>query len=271
MQNKPLISIVTVCLNNAKDLEKTILSVKNQNYGNKEYIIIDGGSVDDTIDVINKYKEDISYWVSEKDNGIYDAMNKGILKSSGEIINFLNSGDCYYDNNILSIISENFEKLKNPGIIYGLSENFSVKENIKYISGSKISEDYLWKGIQVCHQSMFFNRTLFKNLGLYDLNYKNMADYEFLLRFIKSEIKNEYKLLFINKPLSRFILFGESDKNYLKNLNEIISISKKYFNFDFKKILYFKIKYYKYYILVLMKIFGINKLYRRLKYNLFFN
>jgi len=270
MKNKPLISIVTVCLNNAKELEKTILSVKNQDYELKEHIIIDGGSVDETINVINKYKDDISYWVSEKDNGIYDAMNKGILKSSGELINFLNAGDCYYDNNILSIISKNYEKLKNPGIIYGLSENFSIKENIKYISGAKINESNLWKGMPICHQSLFFNKKIFEDIGLYDLNYKNMADYEFLLRFIKNEIKNKYELFFINKPLSIFILFGESDKNYLKNLNEIILISKRYFNFNFKKILYFKIKYYKYYLLILMKIVGINKLYRKLKYNLFF-
>ncbi len=268
MQDNPLISIVTVCLNNAEDLEKTILNVKNQNYKFKEHIIIDGGSVDDTVNVIKKYKECTSYWVSEKDNGVYDAMNKGILKSSGEIINFLNAGDCYYDNSVLNVVSENFEGFEKPEIIYGLSESFSVKENIKYISGSKINENNLWKGMPICHQSMFFNKKVFQEIGLYDLRYKNMADYEFLLRYFKN--KQNKKIIFIEKPLCKFALYGLSDSDYLANLKEIELISKKYYPFSFLKKVYFFIKRIKYYFLKILKNFKIYNLYRKIKYNIFF-
>jgi len=268
MQNKPLISIVTVCLNNAKDLGKTILSVKNQNYGNKEYIIIDGGSVDGTINIINKYKDVISYWISEKDNGIYDAMNKGILLANGDFINFLNAGDYYFNEDILKIVTNEINKNKDIELIYGLSENFSFLEGFNFVSGNKLDENILWKGMPICHQSMFFNKKIFKDIGLYDLNYKNMADYEFLLRYFKS--KQNKKIIFIEKPLCNFSLYGLSDSNYLANLKEIQLISKKYYYFDFLKKVYFLIKRVKYYFLVILKNFKIYKIYRKIKYNIFF-
>jgi cellulose synthase/poly-beta-1,6-N-acetylglucosamine synthase-like glycosyltransferase len=99
-ENKPLISIITVVYNGEKFLEETIKSVINQTYDNVEYIIIDGGSSDGTIDIIKKYEDYIDYWVSEKDNGIYDAMNKGIDLATGIWINFMNAGDLFFDNTI---------------------------------------------------------------------------------------------------------------------------------------------------------------------------
>lgn len=97
MKNNILISVVTVSYNAVATIEQTLLSVINQTYPNIEYIIIDGGSTDGTVDIIKKYADEIVYWISEPDKGIYDAMNKGIKKANGEWINFINAGDSYYD------------------------------------------------------------------------------------------------------------------------------------------------------------------------------
>jgi glycosyltransferase involved in cell wall biosynthesis len=98
------VSIVTVVLNDEKNIKKTINSVLNQTYLNIEYIVIDGGSTDGTLDVIEKYNDKINYWISEKDGGIYDAMNKGILQSSGDVIGIINSGDSYNLNTIQLVV-----------------------------------------------------------------------------------------------------------------------------------------------------------------------
>ncbi|TVR02186.1 MAG: glycosyltransferase, partial [Desulfovibrionales bacterium] len=108
LPDKPLITVITVVLNGAKHLEETILSVLNQTYDNVEYIIIDGGSTDETLDIIRKYEHAIDYWVSEKDEGIYDAMNKGIKCATGEVVGIINADD-YYHANSLESISKAFE------------------------------------------------------------------------------------------------------------------------------------------------------------------
>ena len=103
------ISIVTVTLNSEKTLERTIKSVLGQNYSDVEYIIIDGGSTDGTLNIIEKYKDKISKVISEKDNGLYDAMNKGIKLSTGDIVGILNSDDFFYNEEVLSIVANSFE------------------------------------------------------------------------------------------------------------------------------------------------------------------
>lgn len=118
--NQPKISVVTVCFNAASILERTILSVLNQAYNNIEYIIIDGSSTDGSVDIIKKYSDRIAYWVSEPDKGIYDAMNKGIKVATGEWINFMNAGDTFCNENVLSAIFNSY-KYEDVDVIYGNS------------------------------------------------------------------------------------------------------------------------------------------------------
>ncbi|MFC1817047.1 glycosyltransferase family 2 protein, partial [Thermodesulfobacteriota bacterium] len=180
--DKPLISIITVVLYGEKDIEAAIDSVINQTYDNIEYIIIDGGSNDGTLNIIKKYDYAIDYWVSEPDNGIFDAMNKGVELSSGEWVMFLGSDDCIYSPVTLSKIFNNFKsksKLLYGNIIY------SDKKVVK----SKFNKLILFKN-SIHHQSAFYHKELFCNFK-YSPLYKMISDYELNLRIYKLNIESE--------------------------------------------------------------------------------
>ena len=161
----PLISIITVVYNDIDSIEKTISSVLSQTYTNIEYIVIDGNSTDGTVEIINKYDNQISYWISEDDKGIYDAMNKGILNVNGEWINFMNSGDFFYDNDVISKIFTEEKDYENVSIIYG-------DHQIRRLEHSEIFKalplHLFWKCMPFSHQSMFIKTELMK-INLYDL------------------------------------------------------------------------------------------------------
>ena len=135
MSNIPKISIVTISYNIVSSIEKTILSVISQTYSNIEYIVIDGGSTDGTVDIIKKYSNKISYWVSERDKGIYDAMNKGIEAATGDWINFMNAGDLFFHNNVISEIIPFLDN--NVDIIYGDFEKLSDEDKVLYCKNAK--------------------------------------------------------------------------------------------------------------------------------------
>ena len=161
VRQQPLVSVITVVFNGEQFLERTLSSVIKQTYPNIEYIIIDGGSTDKTIDIIRKYEDKIAHWVSEKDNGIYDAMNKGIKRAKGKWINFMNAGDYYYDHNVLEKISNLFIR-QNEGIIYGKTivyqNNKPIKNKpIKNFAFTKLNLLLLGTGV-LCHQAMFVNK-----------------------------------------------------------------------------------------------------------------
>ena len=167
--NNPKISIVTVCYNAVDTIEKTILSVINQTYKNIEYIIIDGASKDGTVDVINKYRDKISYFVSESDKGIYDAMNKGIKVATGEWLIFINSDDTFYNKHVLSRV---INKLNNHNTIY-YGNVITIPQNI--IQGGKYTKYKIGMG-NICHQSIFYPSKVFKKY-FYNLDYKLYADW----------------------------------------------------------------------------------------------
>lgn len=189
---KQQISIITVVFNDRTGLEKTINGIVSQTSQNIEFIIIDGGSNDGTVDIIKKYKDKVNYWVSEKDKGIYDAMNKGIKASSGNWLNFMNAGDTFVDNKVLDEI--NFEKYCNDALIYG--NKIQDKKVVK-----PFDIDILKKGIIMGnHQSMFFNKEILKNDLLYDLSYPIYADYE----LVNKIYTKNYSIKFINKNIANY-------------------------------------------------------------------
>lgn len=219
-QTKPLITVVTVCYNAVNELDKTMQSVLNQIYDNIEYIVIDGGSTDGTVDVIKKYADRLAYWVSEPDKGIYDAMNKGIKASTGEWINFMNAGDWFYKNTTLS---EVFERGKNEaGVIYG-----SV--NMVYSTYSQIVHPQMKPSkknpMPFNHQSVFV-RTIFMKERPFDTTYKYVADYNFFfnivdtVRFVESEV-----------IVSSYSTVGYSSQNIIAVNAERIKINPCYYNY----------------------------------------
>lgn len=179
MESKmPKITIVTVTFNAIGCLEKTINSIIEQNYSNLEYIIIDGGSIDGTIDIIHKYETKISCWISEPDHGIYDAMNKGIHLASGEWINFMNAGDQFASSDILYKIFNN-KKISNVDFIYG----DSIREDnlgAYYYQAKPFWESTKYCPIGgICHQSSFVRLDWAKKNN-FDLHYRYSADYAFM-------------------------------------------------------------------------------------------
>ena len=203
----PRISIITINYNDKVGLEKTILSVINQAFDDFEYIIIDGGSTDGSKDIIEKYQDKISYWVSEKDKGIYNAMNKGIVASRGEYLLFMNSGDVLIDD--CNILEKSSEFLKEDILAF---DCFLIKNNQIVGRRTHIHQPtlfYVYKyGFK--HQSTFIKRALFLNLGLYNESYKIAGDYEFWIRcFLKPDTTSKsYQL-----PISIFELSGISQQN----------------------------------------------------------
>lgn len=191
--NNPKVSIITVCYNASSLLENTILSVINQTYENIEYIIIDGCSKDGTVDVIEQYSDKISYWVSEPDNGIYDAMNKGILKATGEWLNFMNAGDSFASHDVLKqIFVDNQSCLLGKNAIYGdsifctsVGERYGKCLKTFWNDGSYIP------GKGFSHQSSFIKADYAK-LNLFDTSYKICADYKMFYDLFQSKDKTTF-------------------------------------------------------------------------------
>ncbi len=184
--NKPLVSIITPVLNGDKNLEDTIKSILDQTYTNIEYIIIDGGSSDKTTDIIKKYENKISYWVSEKDNGIGDAFNKGIRVAKGDYINFQGDGDGFTYNNALEDI---FQNINSSEDIFISTRIKRVDVNGNEIYTSKHIKYFDKKTLLFCmslpHQGLFTHKSYFGKYGLFDTSYIYSMDYDHLLRAYK--------------------------------------------------------------------------------------
>jgi glycosyltransferase involved in cell wall biosynthesis len=176
--NEPLISIITVVFNGEKFLGQTIESVLSQTYKNYEYIIIDGGSTDRSIDIIKKYENNIDYWISEPDKGIYDAMNKGIGLARGEFIAFLNADD-YYEPGAVEAVVRKFEADPAAQVLYGNTFFLNEAFNLRYKSYASLR---YWRGMCFSHQAMFVHRDIYRLLGTYDAGLRIAADYDFVVR-----------------------------------------------------------------------------------------
>ena len=193
-----MISIITATYNSAETINDTIKSVLCQTNKDFEYIIVDGGSTDETIDIVKSYESEFSSrlkWVSEKDKGIYDAMNKGIKMASGDIIGILNSDDYYTSDDILQTIADAF-KCQNVDAIYG--DIHFIKDGVpdkcvRYYSSRLFSPFWLRFGFMPAHPSFYCKRDVFDKSGLYRLDYKIGSDYEMMVRlFRKHKISSRY-------------------------------------------------------------------------------
>lgn len=181
------ISVVTVCYNAVKSIEETMLSVLNQTYPNIEYIIIDGGSTDGTVDIIKKYADRLAYWISEPDKGIYDAMNKGITAATGDYINFMNAGDSFYSNNTLAIAKQILDN--NAVIAYG---DCYMKFGDTGFIRRPLKLKYLKTKPTFCHQSTFI-KLKYQSQNLYNSNLKIASDYKFFYdAYYKDSVTFQY-------------------------------------------------------------------------------
>ena len=205
MKDRPLISIITVVYNGAKTLEQTILSVVNQTYPNIEYIIIDGCSTDGTLDIIKKYENKISQWISEPDKGLYDAMNKGIKKANGELIGMINSDD-WYEHNAVELVVNAYNENREKRIFHG--DRFDVisdgNKKIRKFNPSRLK--FLYYGMTYNHPSMFVHNDVYKKT-LYNASLRALSDYEFVLL---NYLENKNAFYYIPIPFVNYRLDGIS-------------------------------------------------------------
>lgn len=225
--NKPKISIITINFNNAQGLDKTISSVINQTFTNFEYLIIDGGSTDGSDEIIKKNSSKINYWVSEKDKGIYNAMNKGIIKATGEYLLFLNSGDYL----VCDVVLENISKELNGVDFVSANLEYYQSDNSLFtrVHPDKLTFSYLVTKT-ISHPSTFIKREMFEKFGLYNETLKIVSDWEF---FFKCLGLNGATYKSIDITLTHFDMFGVSSSNRDKVQTEKEMVYKKYLPYVF--------------------------------------
>jgi glycosyltransferase involved in cell wall biosynthesis len=230
------VSVITVVYNAGLYLEPTLKSIQNQNYNHIEYIIIDGGSTDNTPDLIDKYHNVISKWISEPDEGLYSAMNKGLKLAGGDYVLFLNAGDIFYDNDVLSKIFNSGDATAD--IYYGETMIIDQTGNELGMRRLRAPEQLSWKnlidGMLVCHQSFIVRK---KICGEYNLNYKIAADYDWMMNCLKKAgtISNTHLII------SKFLDGGLNKQNIRKALWERFLIMIRNYNFFLVVLNHFRI------------------------------
>lgn len=222
------LSVVTVCYNAEKDIEKTMKSVLGQSYKNIEYLIIDGKSSDRTLEIIKKYQDkyDWMYLISEKDTGIYNAMNKGISKAKGDYIYFLNSGDCFSDLDTVERVMCEIGKSK-PDLFYGdIDVDYGTHtKRLSYVRYGRLKKFWIALGVTVCHQAVFASGAVLKQ-NRFDETFKLWADQEWMMRLLKKKAVIESKSI----PVCIYDGFGQSSSaaNLELIFEESDRITKKY-------------------------------------------
>lgn len=210
----PKISIITVSFNAVSTIEKTICSVLTQTYSNIEYIIIDGGSTDGTVDIIKKYVDKISYWVSEQDKGIYDAMNKGIARTNGEYIGIINADDWYELDAVEKITLLLGGK---PNVIYG---NMIYEKSPIVLAKPNFRLSSLRDQMILFHPSIFVRSDMYIKYGMFDIQYRISADWDLMLRLYE----NKCSFCYCDELISHFRVNGISSNFNLTQLIERIKL-----------------------------------------------
>lgn len=239
------VSIITVCLNSEKTVDETIKSVLSQTYDDVEHIIVDGGSTDNTVNIVESYKAANHKFISEPDDGIYYGMNRGIAMSSGEVIGFLNSDDVFFDDFSLEKIVRKFEASDSTQIVFGdlwvMNPGLTKKKRV--IKAKRFIPGYFGRGLCPPHPSFYCRRGVFEVAGDFDTSFSIAADVEFMMRCLEVL---KLKSLVINRPLIKMRSGGASDAGFsgLKTQNfEVLKAMQKHkldvclFTFVFGKIL----------------------------------
>lgn len=220
---KPKLSVITIVYNNVRDIERTMLSVLGQTYTNIEYIIVDGLSNDGTLQVINKYQDRISKLISEKDNGIYDAMNKGLAVATGDYVIFMNSGDEFY---AADTVANVFASADDADIYYGETEMIDDNGQSLGQRRHQVPAAFTWRdfkyGMSISHQAIYVRRTLTEP---YDSRYQLSADIDWIIR----AAKKARKIVNVNQYVAKYLVGGMSKKKHRQSLQERFNIMKRYY------------------------------------------
>ena len=226
------ISIITICFNNLEELKLTCASVDKQAMAPYEHWIIDGSSNNNIRQFLETTTQP-SYrkWINERDNGIADAFNKGVERSTGDVLNMLNSADYYIDENVLATVATAFDE--HPGIEW-LHSKYQLQRGGLWVTiGKAFEKDKLYRGMRsLSHQSMFVKNALHNKYGLYDTGLRNAMDYDFVCRIASEPV------LFIEKPLVLFAPGGTTYSNYLKAMKEGRKVYEKHYGNSFKLVLW---------------------------------
>ena len=202
------ISIITVCYNSSKTILENIISVNNQTYSNVQHVFVDGKSSDNTVHIIRSNSRRQNIVVSEEDKGIYDAMNKGIKITSGDIIGILNSDDIYASDDIISSVVNKFKQTK-CDVLFGNINYMNQKgEIVRTWNSSPYQRGSFSKGWHPPHPSLFVKKSVYDSCGLFDTDFKIAADFEFMLRVFE---KNDFKISYLNENLVSMLVGGKSN------------------------------------------------------------
>jgi glycosyltransferase involved in cell wall biosynthesis len=220
---KPTLSVITIVYNNVRDIERTILSVINQTWPNIEYIMVDGLSTDGTLDIINKYKNHIAKLISEKDEGIYDAMNKGLAIATGDYVIFMNSGDEFYSTDTVANV---FSSSPNADIYYGETEMINDEGQSLGRRRHKAPENFTWRsfkyGMSISHQAIYIRRSLTEP---YDRRYQLSADIDWIIR----AAKKAKTIVNVHRYVAKYMVGGMSKTRHRQSLMERFDIMKRYY------------------------------------------
>lgn len=212
------ISIITITYNSQHTVEDTIKSVIAQDYPDVEYIIIDGKSKDDTLKITNKYKDKIAKIVTEKDKGLYDALNKGIQLATGDVVGLLHSDDIYSDNKVISKIAEKFKADAGLQAVYAdlvFVNRTDLNKVMRTWKSGEYREGAFLKGWMPPHPTFFVKRDCYEKFGYFNIKLKLSADYELMLRFIH---KNAIKIAYLPETIVKMRLGGTSNINFFVRL-----------------------------------------------------
>ena len=217
----PTLSVITIVYNNVRDIERTMLSVLSQTYPNIEYILVDGKSTDGTLQIINKYQSRIAKLISEKDEGIYDAMNKGLAAATGDYVIFMNSGDEFYTS---ETVAQVFATTPDADIYYGETEMVNDERESLGQRRHKAPEKFTWRGFKygmsISHQAIYIRRSLTEP---YDRRYQLSSDIDWIIR----AAKKAKTIVNVHQYVAKYLVGGMSKARHRQSLKERFDIMRK--------------------------------------------